>query len=504
MKKINKGVIFKVGVYIIIFEIVYIISSIFIESYYGELNAPYESWMAREWGGVFNIFILFLAVVLAILLGIVVAIKNSYEWKPKTSKLVSAVIIILFTMLISYFPIGANTSSIIRNIKRVNNRESIPDYEYCLDCRLGFGATTSFMGRPMNYKLSRNLKIYGVDTNIIYKNTLIDKLYGIKDINDSIIIAAKYTLIRNLENGLSLTAIIRNGSIYYGYIDTNANIIFPNVLDYGDWDFSKGSAKIVKNHKFGIIDSKGNILITPIYNCIKEYRNGLALFYQGPKEGCFANGEFGLVNGNNDTLVKPSKMNKISFLSDNVYMVQDNSSSSIKLYNFKGELLRDKKDIYCSEFFNGKAYLLNDSLEYRAMLIDTNANILFKSQCSDEDRLYELYVKNQIIRNYQIIEYDSLKRSYEFLNKPIKRQIPLNEFSYDEISKLEDTYVLSNSYYVRRHRHRKDYVAYEAYFKSLRLYCNHDSAQIDISNDSLKFRLIYYLKNDSLIFFEND
>ena len=53
------------------------------------------------------------------------------------------------------------------------------------------------------------------------------KLYGIKDINDSIIIAAKYTLIRNLENGLSLTAIISNDSIYYGYIDINANIIFP-------------------------------------------------------------------------------------------------------------------------------------------------------------------------------------------------------------------------------------------------------------------------------------
>ena len=103
MKKRNKGVIFKLGIYIILFEIVYIISSIFIESHYAALNAPYESWMAREWVGLFYIFILFLAIILAILLAILIAIKRSYERKPKTSKLVSAVIIILLTLFISYF-----------------------------------------------------------------------------------------------------------------------------------------------------------------------------------------------------------------------------------------------------------------------------------------------------------------------------------------------------------------------------------------------------------------
>jgi len=499
MKKRNKGVIFKLGIYIILFEIVYIISSIFIESHYAALNAPYESWMAREWVGLFYIFILFLAIILAILLAILIATKRSYERKPKTSKLVSAVIIILLTLFISYFPIGVNTKSIIRNIKIINNRKNIPDYEYCLDCRLGFGTTSSFVGWSRTYNLNRNLKIYSVDTSIYFENTLIDKLYGIKDINDSIIIAAKYTLIRNLRNGLSLTAIIRNDSIYYGYIDTNANVIFPNVLDYGDWNFSNGSAKIVKNHKFGIIDTKGNFLISPIYNCIKEYRNGLAIFYQGPKEACFTEGEFGLVNGNNDTLVKPNHLNKISFLSDNVYMVQDNSSSTIKLYNFKGELLRDRKDIYCSEFSNGKAYLRNDSLEFRAMLIDTNANTVLKSHYPDERRLYELYVKNQIIKNYQIIEYDSLNRKYVFLEKPVKRPFPLEKFSYYSISGKTKVYY-HPSYKLR---HRDDYLAYESFFKNLIVYSNYDSAQIVISNNNQNFRLMFYLENDSLKFFED-
>ena len=127
-------------------------------------------------------------------------------------------------------------------------------------------------------------------------------------------------------------------------------------------------------------------------------------------------------------------------------------------------------------------------------------NIIFKSHYPDERKLYELYVKNQIIRNYQIIEYDSLNRKYVFLEKPVKRPFPLEKFSYYSISGKTKVYY-HPSYKLR---HRDDYLAYESFFKNLIVYSNYDSAQIVISNNNQNFRLMFYLQNDSLIFFENN
>lgn len=59
--------------------------------------------------------------------------------------------------------------------------------------------------------------------------------------------------------------VIRNGK--YGFIDTNNNIILPFIYDAAN-NFEYGYAIVALSNKFGIIDSSGNLKIPCIYDLL--------------------------------------------------------------------------------------------------------------------------------------------------------------------------------------------------------------------------------------------
>jgi hypothetical protein len=82
---------------------------------------------------------------------------------------------------------------------------------------------------------------------------------------------------------LGLFHIIRNGK--YGYIDSKGKIVIQPQFDEAD-EFSEGLAPIRIGDKWGYIDPTGRIVIKPQYGRVGEFSEGLAgVSVAGGKEG---------------------------------------------------------------------------------------------------------------------------------------------------------------------------------------------------------------------------
>lgn len=99
-----------------------------------------------------------------------------------------------------------------------------------------------------------------------------DSLYGILNQNGEEQSAFEYERIGEYGRGLSM--IVKNGK--YGYIDSKANMVIPLEFDFAEealiWGkFMHGFAKFRLKNKCGIIDSTGSKVFPAIFEDVKEY-----------------------------------------------------------------------------------------------------------------------------------------------------------------------------------------------------------------------------------------
>ena len=94
-------------------------------------------------------------------------------------------------------------------------------------------------------------------------------LYGAKDQNGQIVITAQYTEMYQFSCGLSL---VRNSQYQYAYIDYDNNIVIPfGVYSWCEPRFVCGYARVLKD-KWGIINTRGDLIIPLKYDKIWLYR----------------------------------------------------------------------------------------------------------------------------------------------------------------------------------------------------------------------------------------
>lgn len=90
-------------------------------------------------------------------------------------------------------------------------------------------------------------------------------LYGAKDQNGQIVIAAQYTEMYPFSCGLSM---VRNNQNQYAYIDYANNLVIPfDIYSWCDPQFVCGYARVLKD-KWGIINTKGDLIVPLKYDKI--------------------------------------------------------------------------------------------------------------------------------------------------------------------------------------------------------------------------------------------
>lgn len=91
---------------------------------------------------------------------------------------------------------------------------------------------------------------------IIYQE---NSLFGLKDKSGNIIIPPQYTNFNPFSCGL---AMVRNASLQYAYINIDNTQIIPfGLYSWCDSSFCWGLARAVKDGKWGIINTQGNIIL---------------------------------------------------------------------------------------------------------------------------------------------------------------------------------------------------------------------------------------------------
>ena len=274
------------------------------------------------------------------------------------------------------------------------------------------------------------------------------------------------------------------------YYYENFNIV-PNKIFYA-FKYQNGDAIVVYNNKFGVVNKKGKFLIKPIYECIKDYRNGIALIYKGKLDDCFQSGQFCAIDTNNQIIINSENKN-LKFLSDNIIMeFGKKQNETIKLYNNQGKIILNKKYIDCTKFNNGIALarFINKYSIYSS-IIDTLGNNLYF--CKNREFLYvfKSYIINKILQNYEVLE--NKNGVFSYLEKPRKREEIIQNFDFARSLNYDGASL-----------EKDEKNAYENYFMLMKFYPDNeneipfDSTKIFIKNDSLNFELTFYMKDNSL------
>ncbi len=108
--------------------------------------------------------------------------------------------------------------------------------------------------------------------------------WGYINVDGQMVISAKYKFLQDFENG---TAIVQNFDNKYGVIDTAGEIVIPmeferisrnqSGVNTSNWFFH-----VEKERGYGLFDSKGRVIIEPIYKSVGDFYG--RLFYYSSKE----------------------------------------------------------------------------------------------------------------------------------------------------------------------------------------------------------------------------
>jgi hypothetical protein len=138
--------------------------------------------------------------------------------------------------------------------------------------------------KPLNYKLKEEKdstvykRLQSIESEKKFRIYKENNLYGLKDINNKLIVKPQYKTLLYFSEGLAFAT----SDSFQGYIDTNGKQVIRLGKQYYGRGFQNGSANIYSatnghsnfRSKIGSIDRKGSIIISPKYDWLSKYPNG--------------------------------------------------------------------------------------------------------------------------------------------------------------------------------------------------------------------------------------
>jgi WG containing repeat len=88
------------------------------------------------------------------------------------------------------------------------------------------------------------------------------------------VVQPQYSAVSSFSEGL---AAVRNQEHKWGYIDTRGQLVIPFMFQSAS-QFSDGLAQAELNQKFGYIDKSGNFVIRPQFAMAGAFSEGLQLY----------------------------------------------------------------------------------------------------------------------------------------------------------------------------------------------------------------------------------
>ena len=162
-------------------------------------------------------------------------------------------------------------------------------------------------------------------------------LYGIMDSNSNVILEPSYVVINTFENNI---AVVSDANYLSGAINLKGEIIIPLEYESLAYNAQDDTFVFLKDGKYGIFDSKTNIIIPNEYDFITSFKHNLAMVSVGEK--------YGLVNLKNEFVV-PAVYSFISDNTDKHFICYDEQSEKYILYAIEGQVKKASYDyIYYS------------------------------------------------------------------------------------------------------------------------------------------------------------
>lgn len=169
----------------------------------------------------------------------------------------------------------------------------------------------------------------------------------------------------------------------YGFINLDTKTIIEPIYSQNIY-FHEGLAVASENLKSGYIDLSGNYVIEPIYEDAGPFFEGLAFVK--------IDGKYGYINTKGEIVIKPSFAHGSTFTEGVVQVVIDENSFETIYINTSGDIV-DASEYYkafvstYTEYYPEATiiptYYKNEELGLRAMAINKNGEILFKTVYND-------------------------------------------------------------------------------------------------------------------------
>lgn len=147
----------------------------------------------------------------------------------------------------------------------------------------------------------------------------------------------------------------------WGFIDESGKIMISPIYDFVD-EFSEGLALCSKNGKLGFIDKSESIIIPFEYDEAESFKSGIAIVEK--------NDFYGVINRANKVIL-PFKYDFVGGLNANLMLVEENSKYGFA--NKKGQLIIAPSYEYASDFKNGFAIVEKDN---KKGIIDSKAQFV--------------------------------------------------------------------------------------------------------------------------------
>ena len=146
----------------------------------------------------------------------------------------------------------------------------------------------------------------------------------------------------------SLFSVVKDGK--YGFIDSLGNTIIPCSYDWAD-DFSEGASVVIRDEKAGYISKSGNSIIPFSYDEANSFHNGLAVVKK--------NNKFGLIHKTGKQIIPP-EYDDISGNESNEKIVHALKDGIYKYYDSRGKFLFEGKFEKAGDFSCGRAYIVQN------------------------------------------------------------------------------------------------------------------------------------------------
>jgi len=156
-------------------------------------------------------------------------------------------------------------------------------------------------------------------------------LYGLQDDKQHILIAAKYLDFSPFQNG---TSVVLNANEKFGVIDTKGTLIIPFQYDYIMNGYTADQFMVGNDEKYGLLDQQGKIIIPIEYDYISFLQGGYAIFS--------AKDKYGILNAKNEIvipamyplIVSNNSSHFISIGKNNEYSLVDMKTNKIVAKNY--------------------------------------------------------------------------------------------------------------------------------------------------------------------------